>query len=312
MKISFVIPCYKSEGSVALVIDEIRNVIKEREGCQYEVIAVNDCSPDNVLEVLKKEAEKDKNVKVIDLAKNGGRHNALICGCNYAKGDIIVFVDDDQQCPVDRLWDLISPLENGYDVSIAKYKKKKQAWWKNIGSKLNGLIANWILEKDKDISFSNFSAMKAFIKDEVIKYKNPYPYMSGLMVRSTKRITNVEMEERERTIGTGNYTFLKSFSLWLNNFTAFSVKPLRIAMMCGAVTSVGGFLFMIYIILRKLMSPHVEVGYSSMMAVILFIGGMIMIMLGLIGEYIGRIYISLNSAPQFVIRETVNIEDRTD
>ena len=235
---------------------------------------------------------------------NGGRHHALICGCHYADGDYIVFIDDDQQCPADRLWDLMDPLLNGdADVAIAKYPHKTQSAFKNFGSKVNDTVANWLLGKDKDLKFSNFSVMKRFVKDEVIKYKNPYPYLSGLMLRSTKNVVNVEMEERERTIGVGHYSFRKSFALWMNSFTAFSVKPLRFATTCGIAFAFIGMLLVVYTVVHKLVNPNVAIGYSSLMSMLLFIGGMIMFMLGLIGEYIGRIYISLNNSPQFVIRE---------
>lgn len=307
--ISFIIPCYASEGSVALVIDEIRQTVAQRPDFDFEVIAVNDCSPDNVISVLRAEAAKDARVRVADLAKNGGRHNALMAGCHFAQGDYVVFIDDDLQCPTDQLWNLLAPLESGnFDVSIARYPKKTQSAFKNFGSKVNDAMSNWILGKSKELRFSNFSAMKKFVRDEVIRYTNPYPYLSGLMLRATSRVTNVDMEERERTIGEGHYTFKKSFALWMNNFTAFSVKPLRIATTCGVVCAALGLLMAFYIVVRKLLTPSmVALGYSSIMAAMFFMGGMIMFMLGLIGEYIGRIYISLNNSPQFVIRETINM-----
>ena len=312
--ISFIIPCYKSEGSVHLVIEEIGETVAQRPGFDYEVVAVNDCSPDGTLEVLKRVAAKNPRVTAIDLAKNVGRHNALMCGCHRAQGDYIVFCDDDLQCPMDRLWDLLDPLlkdpsDDGYDVSIARYPKKTQAGWKNLGSKFNDSIATWLLGKDPDLKFSNFSAMKRFVKDEVVKYTNPYPYLSGLMISSTKRVCNVEMEERERTIGTGNYSLKKSISLWMNSFTSFSVKPLRLATFCGFAFAIIGLVFALYVIIRKIMLPYVALGYSSTMAALLFIGGMLMIMLGLIGEYIGRIYISLNNLPQFVVRDVYSADD---
>ena len=303
--ISFVIPCYASEGSVGLVIDEIRDVIRQRQDLyDYQIVAVNDSSPDHVMDVLRSYAARDPKVCAIDLAKNGGRHNALMCGCHFAEGDYVVFIDDDQQCPCDRFWDLIDPLVNGnYDVSIARYPQKKQSGFKNFGSRVNDMAANWLLGKSKDLKFSNFSVMKKFVRDEVIKYTNPYPYLSGLMLRSTKNVVNVEMEERERTIGVGHYSFRKSFALWMNSFTAFSVKPLRFATSCGIICAFLGMLMVIYTVVHKLVNPNVAIGYSSLMSMLLFIGGMIMFMLGLIGEYIGRIYISLNNSPQFVIRE---------
>lgn len=306
--ISFVIPCYKSEGSVRLVIDEIRAVVASRPGFDYQVVAVNDCSPDGTLEAIRAEAQSDPKVVAVDLAKNGGRHNALMCGCHYATGDYVVFCDDDQQCPMDRLWDLLDPLLNdaahggGYDVAIAKYPKKTQSAWKNLGSAVNDKVSTWLLSKDPELKFSNFSAMKRFVKDEVVKYTNPYPYLSGLMLSSTTYVCNVEMEERERTIGSGNYSFRKSVSLWLNSFTSFSVKPLRLATFCGFAFAAIGLVWAIVIVVRKLLLPAVAIGYSSTMAVLLVVGGMIMVMLGLVGEYIGRIYISMNNIPQYVVR----------
>ena len=281
--ISFVIPCYASEGSVALVIEEIRATVAQKPDYDYEIVAVNDCSPDRVMEVLRAEAARDPKVKVVDLAKNGGRHCALMAGFHVTRGE--------------------------YDVAIAKYRKKKQSAFKNFGSRVQDRVSNWLLGKDKELKFSNFSAMRRFVRDEVTRYRNPYPYISGLMLRSTSRVVNVEMEERERTIGTGHYTFKKSFALWMNSFTAFSVKPLRISTACGSLCALLGLIDVVYIVIHKLLNPSVPAGYSSMMAVILFIGGMILFMLGLIGEYVGRIYISLNNSPQFVVRETLNLDE---
>lgn len=311
--ISFIIPCYRSEGSVGLVIDEIREMVGQRSGFDYQVVAVNDCSPDGTLGVIADIARADSRVTAVDLAKNVGRHNALMCGCRLATGDFVVFCDDDQQCPLDRLWDLLEPLlrdssEGGFDVSIARYAKKTQAGWKNAGSKLNDAVATWLLGKDPNLKFSNFSAMKAFVKDEVIKYTNPYPYLSGLMLSSTARVCNVDMEERERTIGTGNYSFRRSVRLWMNSFTSFSVKPLRIATFFGFLLAFLGALSAALVVVRKLLVPTVALGYSSTMAAMLFIGGMIMLMLGLIGEYVGRIYLSLNNLPQYVVREVYRSE----
>ncbi len=304
--ISFVIPCYCSEGSVELVMDEVREVVAQRPGFDYQIIAVNDCSPDGTLDALKRAAAADEHVTAIDLARNGGRHSALMCGCHYAQGDYVVFVDDDQQCPLDRLWDLLAPLLDGSaDVAIARYPKKQQSRFKNMGSWVNDRGATWLLGKSPDLKFSNFSAMRRFVRDEVVKYTNPYPYLSGLMFRSTSRVVNVDMEERERLIGEGHYTFAKSLSLLVNSFTSFSVKPLRIATVLGVVLAALGALFALYVVIRKLLIPQTALGWSSTMAMMVFIGGMIMLMLGIIGEYLGRIYISLNNSPQFVVREII-------
>ena len=251
--------------------------MSEKPDIDYEIIAVNDSSPDDVLTVLKELAEKDKRVMVVDLAKNVGKHGAEMAGFSFASGDFIVALDADGQCPMDKLWELIEPLYNGYDISIAKYPIKKQSAFKNFGSKMNALMAQFLIEKPRSLYLSNFSAMKRFVIDEMIKYDKPYPYLDGL-------------------------------KLWLNGFTAFSVKPLRISAILGLICAFIGFVYGTVTVINKLAHPEIQAGYSSTMAVLLFIGGMIMMMLGMVGEYIGRIYICINNSPQYVIRETINMD----
>ena len=231
-----------------------------------------------------------------------------MAGYAHATGDIIICVDDDGQCPVDQLEALLEPLKQGYDVAIAKYPQKKQSMFKNLGSKVNAVMAHILINKPKNLQLSNFCAMKRFVSDELIRYTSAYPYVDGLVLRTTQNICNVQMVERERISGSTGYTFLKSLKLFLNGFTSFSVKPLRCASIIGmCCTGIGG-IYGLYIVLHKLLNPEVPAGYSSLMAIQLFVGGMIMLMLGMIGEYIGRIYICINNAPQYVIRETVNID----
>ena len=309
-KLSFIIPCYLSEDLVCGVIEEI---IKTVEGKNpFEIIAVNDASPDNVLKELKEAAKKDERIKVIDLAKNGGKHCALMAGYSRATGDIIVGVDDDGQCPVDCVYKLISPLEEGYDIALAKYPLKKQSKIKNMGSYVNDKMACSFLGKPKDLKLSNFYAVKRFVLEEVLKYKNPYPYIDGLFLRSTDKIINVEMQERERKAGKSGYTLKKSLKLFMNGFTAFSVKPLRFSSILGFITALLGFLFAVAVVVKKAINPLVPSGYSSIMAVLLFVGGVIMMLLGVIGEYIGRIYISINNSPQYVIREEINTKTKEE
>ena len=312
-KISFIIPCYGSEKTVGIVIDEIDKKVKERKEYDYEVVAVNDQSPDNVWNVLKDIAKKNSKVKLINLAKNMNRPGALMAGMSKVTGDYIVLMDDDGQCPMENLWDLIKPLEEGHDVSIAKYPQYKQSLFKSFGTVVNRKMTEVVIGKPKNLSFTNFSAMKSYIVEEITKYKNPYPYMTGLLLRTTSDIVNVEMEERERIEGNTNFTLRKMLNLWINGFTAFSVKPLRISTVIGIITAVIGFIYGLYIIIHKLFVNTVVVpGYSSTMAALLFIGGIIMMMLGIIGEYIGRIYISINNSPQYVIKEMVNMNKGED
>lgn len=308
-KISFIIPCYGSEKTVEEVINEIIKKVKEKENYDYEIIAVNDQSPDNVWEILKEIANKNDKIKIINLAKNMNRPGALMAGMANAIGDYIVLMDDDGQCPMENLWNLLKPLEDGHDVSIAKYPKYKQSIFKSFGTIVNRKMTEIVMEKPKGLNFTNFTAIKKYIVQEMLKYKNPYPYMTGLLLRTTSDIVNVEMEERERISGNTNFTFKKMLKLWINGFTAFSVKPLRISTVIGFLTALIGFVYGILIIVHKIF-VHTAVlpGYSSLMATLLFIGGIIMLMLGLIGEYIGRIYISINNSPQYVIKEKCNFD----
>ncbi len=301
--LSFVIPCYGSERTVCAVVDEIVQQMAQNGVERYEIICVNDYSPDHVWQTLMDLSDKYEQVCAIDLAKNMTRIPAVMAGFAQSTGDIVVVMDDDGQCPMHRIMDLLEPLESDYDVSIAKYPEKKQSRFKNFGSRVNQRMTEIMLDKPRELQFSNFLAIRRYVVDEVLKYTNPYPYLTGLLLRTTSRIRNVEMEERERLSGTTTYTFKKLISLWMNGFTAFSVKPLRIATLLGCIVAVAGFLLGLVTVLRKIIDPaNILAGYSSTMAVILFVGGILMLMLGMVGEYVGRIYISINKSPQYVIR----------
>lgn len=308
-KISFVIPCYGSENTIEAVIDEIRVIISKRREFDYEIMAVNDCSPDNVFGKLKTLARNDLKVKVINLAKNMNRPGAVMAGLNNVSGDYVVIMDDDGQCPMDKFWELFKPIEEGHDVSIAKYPKRKQSLFKNFGTFVNKKMTEFILKRPKDMEFTNFMLMKSYIVKEIIKYDNPYPYYTGLILRTTSDIVNVEMEQRERFSGDSTFTFFKMLGMWINGLTAFSIKPLRISSLIGSTCAVAGFVFGIITIIRKIVSTNISVGWSSIISIMLFIGGLIMLMLGMIGEYLGRIYISLNKSPQYVIKEKINFDE---
>lgn len=308
-KISFVIPCYGSENTIEAVIDEIRETISKRREFDYEIMAVNDCSPDNVFGKLKTLARNDLKIKVLNLAKNMNRPGAVMAGLNNVSGDYVVIMDDDGQCPMDKFWELFKPIEEGHDVSIAKYPKRKQSPFKNFGTFVNKKMTEFILKRPKDMEFTNFMLMKSYIVKEIIKYDNPYPYYTGLILRTTSDIVNVEMEQRERFAGDSTFTFFKMLGMWINGLTAFSIKPLRISSLIGSICAVAGFVFGIITIIRKIVSTNISVGWSSIISIMLFVGGLIMLMLGMIGEYLGRIYISLNKSPQYVVKEKINFDE---
>lgn len=308
--LSFVIPCYRSEHSIGNVIKDITETVENDGRYNFEIICINDCSPDGTWTVLKELAAGNPRIKLLDLSRNFGQHSALMAGFHYVSGDIVICLDDDGQNPPGQMFKLIDKLDEGYDLVSAKYTKKKHSFIRRIGTKISFAMSSYLIGRPKDVDLNSYYVFRRYVLDEVIKYKNPYPFVHGLILRVTRNMANVEIEHRERQEGRSGYNLLKLFSLWMNGFTAFSEKPLRIASIFGCACAGFGFLFGIIIIIRKLLDPGIMMGYSSIMAVILFLCGIIMLFLGLLGEYIGRIYISINDAPQFAIRETINIEKR--
>ncbi len=300
--LSFIVPVYNTEKYLKRCIDSLLN----SGANEYEIILVNDCSPDETFEVIRGICAERKDICGINLARNFGQHAALMAGFHYVRGDILVCLDDDGQTPADEVGKLLAKLEEGYDAVYARYEHKQHSTFRNLGSKVNEWMARVMIGKPKELYLSSYFAVKRFVVDEMLRYSNPYPYVIGLVLRTTNRITNVDVNHREREIGTSGYTVGKLFTLWFNGFTAFSIKPLRVATVLGAFSAAMGFLYGIYTSIKKLVNPNVVIGFSSLMSAVVIFGGIVMLMLGIIGEYIGRIYISMNNSPQYVVRECIN------
>ncbi|MBQ3027761.1 MAG: glycosyltransferase family 2 protein [Lachnospiraceae bacterium] len=311
-KVSFVIPCYRSALTIGKVVKEIQDTMSTMENYSYEIILVNDCSPDDTFEVIRKLCEENSNICGVNLAKNFGQHAALMAGFHQVTGDVLVCLDDDGQTPADEVGKLLAEIEAGQDVVYASYNHKKHSMFRNFGSWVNEKMLQFLLGKPKELYVSSYFAARRFIVDEMLRYENAYPYVIGLVLRSTKKIVNVPVSHREREIGTSGYTLGKLLGLWFNGFTAFSTKPLRIATASGTIFAGIGFLYTLYTIIKKFVNPAVPMGFSSLMSATLVIGGLILIMLGLIGEYIGRMYICMNSAPQFVVRDFIPAKEENE
>lgn len=309
-KLSFVIPCYNSQKTIGYVVSLINEVVTKKNMFDYEIILVNDFSQDGTSTVIEEIARQNKNIIAINFSRNFGQHAALMAGFRHSSGDVVIYLDDDGQCPVNKIFDLIEPLNNGFDVSMADYGVKKQSKFKNFGSKINDIMAEHLVGKPKKLQLSNFGALKRFVVDEIIKYQSCYPYIAGLILRTTSNIANVKMEENERKEGKSNYNLKKLLSLWLNGFTSFSVKPLRIASIAGVVFAFIGFIFGIYTIINKIfINPNIAIGYSTIVSLLTFFSGLVLMIMGMIGEYIGRIYICINKSPQYVIKNIINLNE---
>lgn len=309
-KVSFILPCYGSENTIAEVVSQIDAAMQSLPYA-HEIVLVEDSSFDSVGSVIDALAKTNQHVVGLHLAKNFGQHAAIMAGIRNAdpKSDIYIFADDDLQTPLNEVSKLIAPLETDYDVVYAQYTEKKHEWYRNIFSKINDVMAQILIGKPKELYISSFFACRNYVVEEIKKYNNPYPYLYGLVFRTCNRITNMPVSHKERQSGKSGYTFFKLFSLWMNGFTSFSVKPLRISSIMGFVISVIGFIMALYIVIRKLIVPETLLGYTSTLAVVLLLGGILLIMLGIVGEYIGRIYMCINNSPQYVVREANGRED---
>lgn len=305
-KISFVIPCYRSENTIEKVVGEIQNIMQEMTGYLYEIILVNDCSPDNVWNKIK-ELCRDNRIKGICLAKNFGQASAVMAGYSKVTGDYVIVIDDDGQSPLDSTKTAIELLkEKDYDVVYGTCEEAKFNVFRRIGSKVNSWMARVMFDRPTDKRVVSFCVLKRFVIEEMKRYHHAYPYISGLVYRTTKNIGYLTVKHRKRMQGKSGYSFKKLIGVWLNGFTAFSIKPLRMASVLGVTASVLGLISAIITVINKLIHPNVAIGWSSTVSIVLIMSGIILLVVGLIGEYLGRIYMCINESPQFVIREIIN------
>lgn len=305
-EVSVVIPCYNSQDTiedvVELTIEEFSSLNIEH----FEFVLVNDCSKDKTWDKIKELSKMFTYVKGINLSKNFGQHNAILAGLNYAKGDYVLCMDDDLQTHPSQINKLLKKLKEGWDVVIASYPKKEHNVLRLLGSKFNQMTMR-IIGMPKELEFQSFFIMKKFVYVEIIKYKNPYSHLQGMIYRTTHHIANIEVEHFPRNVGNSNYSIKKLFALWVS-FTNFSVLPLRIVFFLGFIVSNIGFIGALFIVVKKILSPSYAIGWASIMFSIFVFSGMILISIGVLGEYIGRVFTSINQSPQYVIREDINVD----
>jgi len=305
-KISIVIPVYNGALSIDRLVDEL--IFRISPVFNIEIVLVNDCSPDNSEEVCIGITKKHPEfVSFYSLSMNVGEHNTVMAGLNKATGDYAVIIDDDFQNPVSEVIKLTDYMINSnYDVVYTYYEEKKHSIFRNLGSKFNDKVANVMLKKPKDLYMSSFKIINRFLINEVIKYDLPFPYIDGLILRRTSNIGKIKVSHTERQLGKSNYTLRKLISLWMNMFTNFSILPLRISIVLGFIFSFIGFLISIDAIIEKIFNPHLPQGYTFIVIIISFYAGIQLIAIGMVGEYLGRLFMAHNKKPQYSIRKSFN------
>lgn len=299
-ELSIVIPVFNSEENLT----ELRRRLDEAlAGMEHEVILVNDGSSDQSWERICALAREFPRTVGINLRKNFGQDNAIMAGLNQARGNYLVIMDDDLQHSPSDIPVLHEKCRQGYDVCYANFARKKQAWWKNLGSWANGKAAELLLDKPPHIYLSPFQVITRAVAEEVVRYSGPFPYVQGLILNVTRNLAQVETTHHRRYRGRGNFTLLRSLGVFLKLATSFSVIPLRFATMTGFVAAAIGFLLALYYLFEYFWLAHTVEGWTTLVLVNLILGGLILFTIGLIGEYIGRIYLNIIKKPQFIIKE---------
>lgn len=311
MLISIVIPCYYSEKTIHKVVDMVSEEFNKNDGYECEFVLVNDGSTDGTFDEIRKLSREYSNVKGVNLMRNFGQHNALMAALQYTEGDYVLGMDDDMQTHPSQIFKLIHRIEEGFDLVYGIYPEVKNGPIKNLTSKINRRTSRVMLGRPKEIESSNFWIITRSIRDEVVKFDTFNPYIDAIFYRVTSNIGMVPVEHFKREYGHSGYTFRKLLKLWMAYWN-FSVVPLRISFGVGTFSFVAGILFTIYIIINKILSPDLPVGWSSTICVMALLFGVVLMMLGVVGEYLGKIILILNNTPQFVVRETVGIDEGKD
>ena len=302
-RVSIIIPVYNSERSIGALVTRLVNELGSR--FVPEIILVNDQSADQSDKACIALFEQYPGiVKYYPLAKNVGEHNAVMAGLNQMSGDYAVIMDDDFQNPVSEVLKLISyATDNEFDVVYTWYEKKEHSWWRNLGSRFNNRIANIMLNKPRDLYLSSFKLLNRYLVNEIIQYDLPFPYIDGLILRTTSNIGKIQVMHHHREDGRSNYTLKKLVRLWMNMFTNFSILPLRVAIIMGFLFAMIGIVLGIWTVIEKINNPNLPLGYASIIVAISVFSGTQLIAIGMLGEYLGRMFLSQNKKPQYSIRK---------
>ena len=302
-EISIVIPVYNSHECVAELSRQIADALGSA-GISYEQIMVNDCSRDSSGDESKKESEKNPNLLGINLRKNGGQDSAILTGLNYAGGKWIVIMDDDLQHSPYDIPKLYEESKKGFDVVYANFEAKKQKLWKNLGSWFNGKISEIALDKPKGIYLSPFKIVSGDVVKEMVKFDNLFPYIDGLIFQVTRNITQIDIEHHKRELGKSNYNLVKSIKVFLRMLFGFSTMPLNLASYTGFFSAAVGLVLAIVYAVQYFTGKADVTGWTTLVILLLILGGLILVSLGIIGKYLGQMYLTVNRQPKFVVKET--------
>lgn len=308
MLVSIVIPCYNSEHTLRNVVELTMSEFGKLEGYDCEFILVNDNSKDRTADCIRALARDYPCVHGLTLMRNFGQHNGLMCGMNFAAGDLVVGMDDDMQTHPSQLPIILKAMERGYDLVYGIYPKSTNGALKNLTSWLNRKTSQVLLGRPKNIRSSNFWCITAQVKDEVVKYTGFSPYVDGIFYRVTTNIGNVPIEHHKRAYGQSGYTLKKLVRQWMAYFN-YSVIPLRFASIAGVIAALIGFIAGVATLVRKVLDPTMVAGWASTVCLLLFLSGLILMVLGIIGEYLGKIILTINQTPQYIIREKYNLDE---
>lgn len=307
MLISIVIPCYNSENTIEKVVDLAMETFEGLPDYECEMILVNDCSPDKTFEAIRRASDKYDNVIGVDLAKNVGQHGALLAGFHYVNGEYVVGMDDDMQNHPSQIPEFIDKINEGYDVVFGVFKERKFSAVKNITGAVSRFFLWRFLDRPKGIEMGSFWMVKRFVIENAKQYRGVNPMVQALFFRATSNIANIYIEHYEREYGESNYTFRKGVKLFMS-FMNYSVAPLRIATLLGAALSVAGLAAAVAVIIRRLLNPDMAIGWASTICVILILFGFLFLLIGVLGEYLGKVVLTANNTPQFVVREEINVK----
>ena len=299
-ELSVVIPVYNGESTVGLVVEDILQSLSD---VLLEIVLVNDGSPDGSGRVCEELAAKHApRVKYVELSRNFSEHNAVMAGLHHVSGDYVVEMDDDCQNPAPEVRRMLEEIRKGYDVVYSYYEKKHHHFLRNLGSRFNDRVATVMLRKPRDLYLSSFKIMNRFLVGELCRDANPHPYIDGLIFQITTRVGKVQVAHQERARGHSNYTIGKLVGLWLNMFINFSILPLRMATLAGFAMAALGIALGLYSVVEKILNPELPAGFAALIVSVLLIGGLQCFLLGMLGEYLGRLFLTANRKPQFVVR----------